>query len=497
MENKKSAPVIWKIAARNLTEHKTKTLIIGAIVAVGMFALILGNAILDTATAGIEKNYIENFTGDVILSGETEGDISFFPFEQMRGGSAESPIVQDYFKLEEYLNGSDMIENWSPIITGMATMMFTDEIMMPTQIFGVDIEKYRASFPDNMEIIDGRLLEPGEEGIMLSTTAVAMFEEAFGRKPAAGDMIEMMTTTDRAGMKINELPYVGTFKYHNSESSPMLPMICLTDYSSLRSMLGMNLAAETVELSSEEESFIGGFADDDLFGGGLFVDVSSEDGGKSADEIFAEISDRSDVEALRLEDSGEWNFITIKLADGTSSKAALQQFSTNFEASGWDIQVNDWLTGAGGQAQMTYTLKTVFNVIIAVIAIVAVIIIMNTLVISITERIPEIGTMRAIGAQKGFVRMMILAETFIITVIFGLIGILAASGVLAGLNISGISFDNIFLRMLLGGSELHPVIKVQTLLVDFIGIIAIGAAASLYPTAVALRINPVTAMASN
>ncbi|MDC7228426.1 MAG: FtsX-like permease family protein [Spirochaetales bacterium] len=497
MTNQKSVPVVWKIATRNLIEHKTKTLIIGAIVAIGMLVLILGNAILDTATAGIEKNYIENFTGDVILSGETENGIFFFAMEQMRSGDeSETPITPDYFEIKEYLDSSNIVESWSPLISGMATMMFTDEIIMPTQIFGVDIEKYTVSFPDNMEITDGRMLEPGEEGIMLSPAAAAMFEEAYGHKPAEGDTIEIMATTDRAGMKIREIEYVGTFKYNNSEINPMLGLTCITDFSSLRSMLGMNLAAETVELSSEEESLIGGFSDDDLFGGGLFTDITEEGEARSAADILAEISDRSDVEALYLEDSGEWNFITIKLAGATSNTAAMKQFSEDFTASQWDVQVNDWLEGAGTQAQMSYTLKTVFNAIIAVIAIVAIIIIMNTLVISITERIPEIGTMRAIGAQKGFVRRMITAETFIITVVFGLIGIVAATAILLGLNASCINIDNMFVRMLLGGSELRPVISIQTLLLDLIGVVAIGVAASLYPTVVALRISPVTAMES-
>ena len=503
MKKKLSVPVVWKIAVRNLIEHKTKTLIIGAIVAVGVLVLILGNAVLDTATAGIQENYIENFTGDVILSGATEDGITFFPFEQVMADSSESPITPDYFELETYLDASDMVASWSPLISGMATIMFSDDIMMPTQVFGVDIEKYREVFPDNMELLDGRLLTSGESGIMLSTTAVALFKQANGRNPEAGDMIELMAMTDRAGMKIDELPYVGTFAFRNAETNPMLPMICMTDYNSLRSMLGMNLAEETVVLSAEEESIIGGFSDNDIFssagdsGDGLFADVMADEGTNTAETLFAEIGDRSGVEALYLADSGEWNFVTIKLAGGVSSKTAITTFAEDFTSAGWDIQVNTWLDGAGGQARMTYTLKTVFNVIILIIVVVAVIIIMNTLVVSITERIPEIGTIRAIGGRKSFVRKMIVSETFMITLVFGIIGILGAVLILAGLNARGLHFENIFLRMLLGGSVLNPVISIKTLVLDLAGIVVIGAAASLYPTAVALRIHPVTAMQSN
>jgi putative ABC transport system permease protein len=212
--------------------------------------------------------------------------------------------------------------------------------------------------------------------------------------------------------------------------------------------------------------------------------------------LLESLGDRSDVEALYLKDSGEWNFITITLPAGTRSAAAIDSLIKDFEERGWNIQVNNWLDGAGTQARMTYTIKTIFNIIILIIAIVAVIIIMNTLVISITERIPEIGTMRAIGAQKSFVRNMVVCETGMITLIFGLIGIIAASTVITILGTRGIALDNIFLRMLLGGSELHPVIYIKTLLIDLAGVIIVGVAASLYPTAVALRINPVTAMQS-
>jgi putative ABC transport system permease protein len=494
MNSKIKMPVILKIAARNLIEHKTKTLIIGAIVAIGVFVLILGNSILDTATAGIQKNYIENFTGDIILSAESEGGISFFSMEQMMSGDDEAGIIPDYFELADYLESSSLAENWSPVISGMATTTFSANIMMPTQIFGIDIDKYTGMFPDNLEILSGRKLHPGEEGIMLSELSAKLFNEEFGRFPAAGDTIQLTANTNRAGLKIRELPWVGTIKYKNSETNPMLSMICLTDFGSLRAMLGMNLAAETVELTESEQEIMGDFDDADLFSGGLFDTETSTTA--SAGMLLESLGDRSDVEALYLKDSGEWNFITITLPAGTRSAAAIDSLIKDFEERGWNIQVNNWLDGAGTQARMTYTIKTIFNIIILIIAIVAVIIIMNTLVISITERIPEIGTMRAIGAQKSFVRNMVVCETGMITLIFGLIGIIAASTVITILGTRGIALDNIFLRMLLGGSELHPVIYIKTLLIDLAGVIIVGVAASLYPTAVALRINPVTAMQS-
>ncbi len=49
--------VLIKIAFRNLREHKAKTLIIGIIITMGISILIVGNSMMDTATAGIKRAF--------------------------------------------------------------------------------------------------------------------------------------------------------------------------------------------------------------------------------------------------------------------------------------------------------------------------------------------------------------------------------------------------------------------------------------------------------
>jgi putative ABC transport system permease protein len=145
---------------------------------------------------------------------------------------------------------------------------------------------------------------------------------------------------------------------------------------------------------------------------------------------------------------------------------------------------------------MADAFKLAFNILILIIAVVAIIIIMITLVISITERISEIGTMRALGAQKGFVRLMILSETIMISAVFGLIGIILGSLILFILGATGISAPNMFFEMIFGGKVLYPVISMGTILQSLFIIFLIGIISSLYPVAVALKIQPVTAIQS-
>ena len=104
-------------------------------------------------------------------------------------------------------------------------------------------------------------------------------------------------------------------------------------------------------------------------------------------------------------------------------------------------------------------MRIVFYVAVLIVAIVAVIIIMNTLVISVIERTGEIGTMRALGAQKPFVWLMFLVETLTITVVFGMIGIALATGVVGVVNLIRIPAGNFFTQILFGGKVLQMAVS--------------------------------------
>jgi putative ABC transport system permease protein len=119
---------------------------------------------------------------------------------------------------------------------------------------------------------------------------------------------------------------------------------------------------------------------------------------------------------------------------------------------------------------------------------------MNTLVISVIERTGEIGTMRALGAQKRTVRRMFVFETLSIAVVFGLIGVALGAIVIGILNLTGVAAPNQFFQILFGADVLHPALPLSSLLYALGIIVAIGIVASLYPVAVALKIQPVEAI---
>ena len=70
--------VVWRIALRNLQEHRAKSLIVGTIILIGTFVLVVGNSLMDSAAAGIRRSFIDNFTGHLVLAGVTDAPVSLF-----------------------------------------------------------------------------------------------------------------------------------------------------------------------------------------------------------------------------------------------------------------------------------------------------------------------------------------------------------------------------------------------------------------------------------
>jgi ABC-type antimicrobial peptide transport system permease subunit len=76
-------------------------------------------------------------------------------------------------------------------------------------------------------------------------------------------------------------------------------------------------------------------------------------------------------------------------------------------------------------------MRIIFNSGFFVVAFATLIILVDSLIIGVLERVQEIGTMRALGATKGFIRRAFLAENDDLTTVAGFLGI--ATGVAVSL----------------------------------------------------------------
>ncbi len=476
--------------------------------------LLIGNSMMDTAARGVQKTYWDNYTGNIMISGSVKGGLTLFGPQSMNRMNEPVPRIPDYFKVKDYVTSLPDVEMVSPQAFGISIVRTegndSDSASTFTQLFGIDPGMYRKMFPGNMEITEGKFIPEGKEGILLSQTVKESLEEDLGRSIKPGDKILLTSMNDLSGLKIREVPVRGIFRF--KYSNPSLDRISLIDIQNLRVLNGMTVtAAREIKLTKSEKSMLNTMDDNSLFGGGASAGnavsggVFGENTGlventvtttkKYSEKALLNILGNTGARnALSKTDSGAWHFLLVKLKNPAKTNRVIREINTYFKQNNIKAQAVSWLDGAGILAQMTYNIKNIFNVIILIIAIVAVIIMMNTIVISVTERIPEIGTMRAIGAQKSFVRRMIIAETLMVSVIFGIIGIILGGLVLGVLYLKGIPASNIFLQILFGGKVLHPMMSVQSLVLALVVTAVIGIIASLYPVSVALKIQPVKAM---
>jgi putative ABC transport system permease protein len=498
--------VLLKIAYRNLKEHKTKTLIIGILVMLGISILVIGNSFIETASKGIEENYISNYTGNIIItSSEMESPSLTMP---MLSGDIEdaTPIIPDFPHIKEYVDSLDGISGSAEQIDGIASIQWGDFGEGFSILFGINPSNYSAIFPGGINLISGDFLTDGEEGIVISKELADSLNDSANDEIKPGDTILITAINGTSGTKIRELTVRGIHEPSNSAAE--LGMVSYVDPENMRILNGITLnALEDVELSGDEEALLGsvdedylfGSGEDDLFGGDdLFAEVTPEENALSLDDWDSILGDTSERSFYTATNPDGWHFMMLKLDDGANSNRTIKDLNTYFEEQGIEAKAWDWIDGAGMSAQMANTTKIVFNVLIFIVAVVAVIIIMNTLVISVTERIGEIGTMRAIGARKNFVRMMITWETIIISVFFGLIGIILGAlvvGVMGGIGFS--AGGNMFLTVLFGGEIFRPVLSATAMGQSLLIITAVGILASLYPVSVALKISPVRAMSEN
>ena len=489
--------VLLKIAYRNIWKHKTKTLIIGILIALGILLLVVGNSFMDSAAAGLRKTYIENFTGDIVITSSDLKNPSMFMDGIMSDPDSAIPLIPGEPKIESYLTSQKFVDSFNPQIAGAVGIRHGDDQGF-SLIFSFDPERYRSVFKDNIDLIDGAFLKEGEEGIVLSSDTIKRIIDEGGAEIKVGDKILLTGINNLTGTKIREVTVKGIFHFKND--SPQLRLLSFLDLTNMRIINGMlkNKASEA-NLSQNEKQLLGQIDENSLFGdaeetSGIVSDTAQETGDVDYLSILGDTSKR---ELYRETDPDSWQYLVVKLAPGVNPSRAINKMNDWFTENGIDAKAHSWLEGAGAIAKMSNTLKIVFNLLILIIAVVGVIIIMNTLVISVTERIGEIGTMRAIGARKSFVRSMITLETLLITLIFGLVGAAAGIIITAVLGKVGFTATNNFLQVLMGGKVFHPVVSVSAVVMSLIIVSGIGIFASLYPVSVALKISPVKAMGEN
>jgi len=114
--------------------------------------------------------------------------------------------------------------------------------------------------------------------------------------------------------------------------------------------------------------------------------------------------------------------------------------------------------------------------------------VMNIMLVSVTERTREIGIRKSLGAKTTSIMMQFLAESAILTVLGGIIGIIL--GLLGAYGICSLISG-------LMESQIAPVIELSTILIATLFSCAVGVFFGIYPARKAAKLSPIEALRRN
>jgi putative ABC transport system permease protein len=164
------------------------------------------------------------------------------------------------------------------------------------------------------------------------------------------------------------------------------------------------------------------------------------------------------------------------------------------EWTGQKLDVTSWEDELSFMMWTLQALQGLSTVLLIILIAILVAGIMNTMWIAIRERTREIGTLRAIGMQRGSVARMFLVESLLLGLGGTIAGAAIGALIAAGLNALNIAVP-IGVQLFLMSDHLFIYVPASLLVGAVITLTVVTGLAALYPSMRAARLRPIEAMA--
>jgi putative ABC transport system permease protein len=467
--------LIFTLALRTLIRRRGRMALIGSLVAFGTFLIVLGGTFSISTAEASRASIINNFTGDFIVYSARSRDLpSPFAF------TTPLPNIQNSAELRSALDALEGIEAYAFYAQNYGLIQVERagrKMDLPFIFYAVEPGPYRRVF-SNIDVqegsyfglADGTSGGPSGQGILISRFQNEEYRKNYGVSLAQGEQVTVLGITE-GGVNSVRSSLLGIFEpVHYRNVFNYINFLDAASYSNLYNFTGVSNLPEAfnrgLEAAARDENSLFDLASDAAFG-------------------------QLDLTTLRSQALSGFTMAAVKLRDHAGVDAAMAGL---LAVPGLGIKTARWDAASGFYAQISAALQAFIFIATALIFLVVTLIFMNSLIINVVERTAEIGTMRALGAEKSFVRGVFLAETLILNVSAALVAMAISAVLLALTARSGLPLPETVSQYLIGGGPLALKASPAPFLIALLVVVAVSAIATIYPVRVASSISPLKAM---
>lgn len=425
---------VLKIAGRNLSRYRRRTLLTLLLIIIGMVAVLL----FISVTGSFKSMMVGQITDSVLghLEVHRKGYVASIDTLPLNMNMKPAAVT----KVEEVLKQDKAVDAWSSRIKfGSMFSNFTETTSI--RINGVDPVREAATVP----LLPGRMIEGVKNGPLVEKGQIVIpVLLARGMKVKVGDTV-VLVATNRDG----------------------------------------SVNGKTFVIRSITEGISGPGGRD----GYIHIDDARELLRLKEDEV-------SEI-AIRLKDPAQLDRVTTALKaalEGVSGSPTEEMPASAADGTGPGqgkpaLEVHTWadLSPFASLARMIDLMTVFIKVVLVSIVLVSV---MNVMVMAVYERIREIGTIAAIGTQPGRILSLFLAEGLLLGVIGTALGTVVSLLAIYGINVWQPHFA-------FGQQQdlvMAPTIAVGQVVTVALLVMGVAVLASLQPAWKASRLDPINAL---
>jgi len=433
---------IANIAFRNLSRQKKRTILLGSAIAFGVMIVTLINGFAGAFSANVSENFSNLMAGHIFISGTEKGP-----------NDKDMSVIRNDSSLTTAVEASGAPAKYITRRSAFSGTLIFEGKKIRTNVDGAQLDK-------ETFLRERLLLKDGSWDSMTNETALILSEKIANKLNVdVGDRILVQMQTVNGQNNVGEFTLAGI----SFDAGIFGQMMSYANLSYVNELLG---------LAPGEYQTMGVMLD-----GLKNTEVS-------ATEIYARLNEAG----VQLFDRG--------VKDETGAETPFQALLRQQNKESWEgvkyrlFTINEMLSQI---KQIVAALDTTAAIILVVLFVIIMVGITNTFSMVMFERIGEIGTMRALGVQRGGVRSMFLYEAVFLALGGAIAGIILALIAMAGISLINFGMDSpAFLIMKNGHMSFYlPPLKAvgNVIIIALLTLLAVSS-----PAAKAAKLTPAEAL---